>query len=392
MTRLLPLLLLAACDHDKTGDTAETSTPPVDCSTSWRVDTLLWEGTAPWDGIAFEADPCTGVYDADEAICKVQADCGTTVHDGSVVPYVVDATGAAVTVELRAPPYVSEPTFVAPGGFTPGNYKVIGANGLDHGWNEGFVIEPVGRDAAFDPATLEGKLWHLDPASVDGSLVPSIFEVSPNTHLYLTMNPRDGGKSDFNILYKNDKDPERIYWCNLLVGTGDLSATGEFTWTTDSLALDSTPPIQAYDVSFHFGFSADGTAVGGVQAGMIADTWDLGMMVSDDGTDTGAACQLVTAFGGDPCQPCPGDPTHPTCDAVAMYGATMALSTEVPPVDLEDCAVLWSMPEYSCDLGCASAGGRSTAWAGLLLAGITTLARRRGRNRATLSSKSSETP
>lgn len=374
MVRFLPFLfLLAACDKEETP--TETGEPSPSCTAAWQLDDLRFEGAAPWDGISLDARSCVGTWDEEDGVCKVAGDCGSPQ---STPPLVVDATGTPVVLVLREPPYTSSPAYVAEGGFPPGTYKVVGADQVDMGWNEGFKVDPIGVDPAFDPSVLEGRTWLLDSTSVDGGAVETVFEASPHTHYYLQVEPRADGRADFEIRLKNDEKADDPWYCRLLVGTGTLSETGEFLWTTESLTLDSKPPIQAYDVSIHLGFAADGSAVGGLQAKMLADTWELSSWAYED-HDTGGLCELAQSLGGDPCQPCPDAGAHPTCNPIAIYGATMAQSAEVFPEELEDCSVLWSDADFSCELGCAAAGGRSTAWGTAILAGLAALVRRRRR-------------
>ena len=160
---------------------------------------------------------------------------------------------------------------------------------------------------------------------------------------------------------------------------GTLSETGELTWSTDSLDIETEQgdaPLR--DLFIHGGFLGDGSEIGGAEGGGTLHTAVLSQYLF--APDTGLAsedemCELIGSFGLE-CYDCLGDGDR--CIDLRFHAGIMTLDTGDFPDDPTDCGVdlkdgqvgpveiECELPDFSC----------AASFFGLL--GLTGWLRRRG--------------
>lgn len=333
----LTLGLLLACS-DKGGD---DSGEPLPDPTLYEV----YAGAAPWDGFR----------------TKVLDDRGQ-----EWTPLLEYAGASPIAVEAGSFPALAQTLWTGPGGELPeGAYTATGLEGFPDQVALDFSVLPYGRDLAFRPADIADGAWLLDMGTAWPELVDVAVGADDGSLVLLVDEAREGS-ADFRVIYSS---PEVS--CLGLVGTGDLTATGELTWDTPSMPVTTKPALLAEDFTLRLGFSGDGQAVGGVQAHTRVDLRELSTWVYAS-QDPEALCRAWSSMGG-VCEACADDGVE-GCATVGFQWATGARTDRLPAWEkLPDCAVVFEedlIPECSCSSGPGGAVGG--AW----LMGLLALRRR----------------
>lgn len=330
--------LFFACEPEKE--------PPEDTAPSQVLTWSYVVGPAPWDGLLIGLSP----------------------EDPTAEPYVLDADGAAVELELRDTPYVSPPLWGGPDGLAPGDYTLAGWNGEDHGLTEVFTVGEYGVGLDLDPALLTGRTYELDPASVwlGGLHVEGFIE---DARIFLIFDAADADGTDFRVLVRDD-----ALTCQALHGAAGLDADGLLTWSSMAEALSTEPAMNAEDLTLLAGFSPDGERIAGAQLRATVDTREMSAYVYESDDPTGLCEAWANAFGAT-CLACEDGVS--ACVDFAFYGGQLARVDEAFEEELQTCQVLLEedlIPECSC--ASDGRGGAASGWAALGL-GLALAARRR---------------
>jgi hypothetical protein len=286
-------------------------------------------GPAPWDPYAV-SDQRPVLVDEDGLL--------------PLVPYVTDVVSAEAGL-FAVTPEQPGGRITSLGGWGPGD-----AAGWDRELcpqmrtfepsDESWTIGEHGRVEGFVPERALGA-WSLDDgvALGFGDLLPGFVY-----GLRLEVLSVADGRAAFRIVAPYfDGDGE----CVVLADHGDLSSTGELTWSTDArIVVPAEPaPLVVYHPRIRIGFDADGTSAAGGEAGALVD------VRATDGMDLDV-CELSANFGA-PCVPCPDD-GEPWCLTLAAlaYQGDPAPDVEVgAPLPLCGADFTAEVPEIDLDCG-----------------------------------------
>jgi hypothetical protein len=228
--------------------------------------------------------------------------------------------------------------YIATERLQPGTYEVSGT-----AEETTFSVGDWGTNPAFDPQSIVGHTYRMSPI-FDYLVVPR--EIGPLLQQQIVSDHYieffDGGSTvDFRVILEDDNTT-----CLLLESTGELSETGEFTWSADELVAETTPRATTLqDLWLHLGFDADGTAAKGVEGGVWLDTRTMGATAND-------ACDLVATFGVE-CHDCIGDQVD-SCVFVAFHHGELAVSDGEFEEDMPFCTAVLAddlNPDFDCN-GC----------------------------------------
>ncbi|GDX82371.1 hypothetical protein LBMAG42_41820 [Deltaproteobacteria bacterium] len=221
------------------------------------------------------------------------------------------------------------------------------------------VVEPFGRDPAFEPSTLVQSRHLLTPALAFVGASPALGGlVGGAGPFHLEVLDVADGAATFRLVSKVYGTTDE---CVLLQDQAQLSATGELTWSRDRIDAETEPaPLTLYSPSIRLGFLGDRAAGGEVMT--LAD------VRATAGTELDL-CDLAGSFGVD-CQPCPDD-GNPSCLPVSGFGWTAAKVDEPIDLDLPWCGVDFSdpdnVPEWNFDFTCQTDGLCAASALGLVL-------------------------
>lgn len=370
------LLRSAACvggDCERLADLT-----PEPCTTTWS-----WEG-AQRDGAA----ACRGVVEAEGARVGVGSAPWDPIYvDPSIAPDaapVVLGGGERVETTPVVVPGVLDGT---EGYFRPASPLLAGAWSLagaslgrpaaplvkesacvhpaEPRWGlvEAWTVEPFGQDPTFDAARLAGTRWDLLPGRVAGGAAP-LSALVGMVALHLEIEAVDAGIATFRLL---STDVQTGSECILLVDEGDLSPTGELTWSRDRIDVETEPdPTVLYAPSFRLGFAADGERAAGGEAFTTVDA--RGIFAAND-----IDCSFLDGMGG-ACVPCADDGVD-ACVTAAGFAWTAARVEEPIVEDLAWCGadLTAEVPEWHLDCGSAP----TCAGAGIGVVGLAAALRRR---------------
>ncbi len=311
---------------------------PPECEIDWDLD---WDGSgpAPWDGVYVEID--------------VES-CGHDI-DFDASPWVVDELGEPV--DLEPVPHCRH-RWLPPDDFAPGSYTFQGIRApsvgtVDQGENIPtdpipFVVEPWGRDAAFEPAALEGRSFMVSMEQGLSCTNPLLVDFLPGLvegALFLEVLQVEGASADIRLV-REPIEEEDAPACILMTGTADLTATGELSWSYDEIELASEPGIRMTELWLRFGFDAAGEQARGVEGRGIVDLRNMGELEEFD--DWQDACNLFASFGM-PCEAC-GDGLEACLDLDLFQGAALRADRSIDP-ELPPCFITPDIPGFEWDTG-----------------------------------------
>ncbi len=300
-------------------------------------------GTAGWDPVMVDT-------------------CGTT----DCVPVLTDEAGVdqplvALTTEGEIDAW--RPASVLP----IGEYTLSAPNMAGWpGWTAPHPVTDYGQAPGFDAQTLVGTLWSFSlPTTSSISLPGDVFGTVISLY---TMNVQvqivtvaDDGTSDVRILVD---DYTTHNPCIFTEAVGAIDGNGLFTFSDDSESITLSdkswwPLLDVTDMSMRWGWTADSSEAGGVEAALTIDTRGLDPLVAKDGdtaADLGAACQTVADWFAATCQPCASD-GEPYCVDVRLYGGLLTPSTTDLPTDPATCGVDLQTGQASCDFSGLTCAG-----------------------------------
>jgi hypothetical protein len=325
----------------------EVGDPAVD----WDI-VRFYAGPAPWDGFTLDVHETAG-----------DGSCGPAIGgaaDGPM-PLISGPDGGVVLVG----PVGDCTRWVPAGGFEPGKYTWVGFVDPEQHSNPMLIASPddqrdftvvgFGRDPEFDRAAVAGQVFALDV---------STFTTCPESDLLvagvvflegvlLQVLQVDGESAAFRIVYTGTKfNP--VATCTLLEDEASLSSTGEFTWSRDHGETASDPPLDAWNLFLHFGFSPAEGSGWGLE---VRGTFDLEPLEAAGWEDL---CSWHDSVGSSPCGTCPdGDGRCVTFDW--YWGRIVAAPDISLTDDLPHCfADPGSPPEAdtglpACEPGCSGA-------------------------------------
>jgi len=345
------------------GPACITKDAPVETDTGEPVTYSYTKyGAAPWDPLVLTDD-----------------------DDGIAEPIVEDASGETVamhTLEIHSGAYAWAPDADLPAG----DYRLVGVVGGPSGWDEPWTVSAYGQGSAFSADAVLGKVYRVDDSSLWGAS-PSLITLALDelsAELYLEVLDAADGRATFRVVAVMMADGTT---CQVFKGAGELSSTGQLTWSTDALDIALTDgTVHTAADSLHLGWLEDGSAGGGVEVYATVDTRVLStaLFPEEDGT-------YLCAFEGG-CYDCTGDGVA-SCTDVRVHAGTFALAELTLDDELPLCGVdleAVELPTFSCDfpdieidfdpdVGCGCRGARSRE--GALLLGIGLLGALRARRR-----------
>ncbi len=354
MNRAIILLApLCACDPYKSPDTADSDPPEAPELLSWQT------GSAPWDPLLLRVRE-----DDVRRIAK------PTVLDAEGVPLAVTPLRGGDELYAWAP----KEDMVA------GTATLVGAGGVDLGWEESWEVLPYGQAESFDASALLGRAWRLEGGtwlSVPEGPGAITNMVLRDYDLLVEVLEVDGEDARFRLVATRLEDGLQ---CQVFKGLGTLDAQGQLWWSADEMDVTlEEGEVHAEDLSLHLGWLPDASAAGGLEGAVTLDTRVLSVMVTESDDPTELCSFLPTTGFFDPCRACSTD-GEPLCLTLKVHAGTLSEAESAPSADLPLCGidldgVAIDEPLFTCDLpefdpgeldcGC---GARRASAGGLVLA------------------------
>lgn len=353
MNRAIILLTpLCACILDKSPYTPDSDSPEA-------PELRLWQtGSAPWDPFLLRIDE--GV-------------------EGSHIakPTVLDADGEPVAVTPLRDGYALY-AWAPKEDMVAGTATLVGAGGVDLGWEESWEVLPYGQAESFDATALLGRAWRveggtwLDAPDTLGQFGDGLLSLYDLTLEVLEV---DGEAARFRLVATRLEDGLQ---CQVFQGVGALDAQGQLRWSAPEMDVTvDEGEVHVEDISLHLGWLPDASAAGGVEGAVTLDTRVLSTMVMESGDPT-ELCELVDGVVGE-CRACSTD-GEPLCLTLKLHAGTLSEVGSLPPAELPLCGIelddvsldtplfTCDMPELELDAADCGCGARRASAGGLVLA------------------------